>query len=113
MLPELTLTMLVAAIPGLNFAFTHIAIRVGPNPFVGFRISTKMKDKQVWDTVHRALTPLLAKQLLLTFVAVPVIAGLYFAPPSFPFLLLSLIVVMLAAIAHAGRRAVREIKARA
>lgn len=109
MLPELVLTVLVAAIPAVTYLLTLVAIKVGPNPIVGFRISITMKDERVWSAVHRSLLPLLVKQLFLSFAAVPVVFGLYVAPVTFPLLLISLIVVMLVAVAIAIRHAVKAI----
>ncbi|WP_179605466.1 SdpI family protein [Leifsonia shinshuensis] len=111
MLPELALTLLVSAIPAVTYLLTLLAIKVGPNPLVGFRISSAMRDEHVWSAVHRSLLPLLIKQLLLSLAAVPVVLGLYVFPASFPFLLVSLIAVMLWAVAVAIRHALRAIDA--
>jgi hypothetical protein len=110
MLAELGLTLLVAAIPAVTFLLTLLAIKVGPNPFVGFRISLKMKDEAVWKAVHRSLLPLISKHILLSIAALPVIAALYLLPSSFPLLLISMIALMVAATGAAVRRAYREIR---
>lgn len=110
MLPELGLILLVAAIPLVAFLFTRLAIRIGPNPFVGFRISVKMKDEAVWNAVHESLLPLMSKQIVLSASALPVVAALYLLPPSFPVLLIAMIAVMLAAVGVTVHRAYREIE---
>ena len=109
MLTELLLTLLVAAIPLVMYLFTRLALKMGPNSFVGFRISPKMKNRDLWDAVHQSLVPLLSKQVFLAFGAVPVCLGLFLLPSSFPFLLLSYIAVMFIAIALSLRRALVEI----
>ncbi|WP_426624677.1 SdpI family protein [Leifsonia sp. McL0607] len=109
-LPELGLTVLVAAIPVVTYLLTVLAIKVGPNPLVGFRISRKMKDEALWKAVHQSLLPHMSKQILLSITALPVIAALYLLPPSFPFLLIAMVVLMLAAVSVTIRHAYREIE---
>lgn len=111
MFPELALTLLVAVIPTVSYLFTLVAIKVGPNPIVGFRISITMRDERVSNAVHRSLLPLLVKQLYLSFAAIPVVLGLYMRPVTFPFLLMSLIVVMLVAVAISIRHALKAVDA--
>jgi fatty acid desaturase len=106
----LVLAFLTGMIPLIMYGSTKWAIRLGPNPWIGFRISSRvMSDPARWRQVHSELVPLLRKQLLLSLGIIPVTAALIVLPDAFPLALMGYIAIVLGGIAWAARAIIRSI----
>lgn len=110
MFSELTLAILTAAIPALMYGATLAAIRIGPNPFIGFRFQLALRDADAWNKLHQLLAPLLKKQLLLCLGVIPLIAALSFLPEFFPALFTIYMMLILSGVVISLRKAVAFMK---
>ncbi|OAN32795.1 hypothetical protein A4X17_16440 [Plantibacter sp. H53] len=97
------LALLTSAIPVITYAGTLIALQLGPNPFIGFRISKELDDPARWRDLHTALLPLLRRQLWLCLSLIPLTTAVLLPPGVYATTLLICIGVMLAAVANSIR----------
>lgn len=110
MFNELTLAILTATIPAIMYVATRVAIRIGPNPFIGFRFQDALRDVSVWRRLHQSLLPLLKKQLLLCLGVIPLTAALVFLPAAFPALFVIYLLLILTGVAISFRKALTFMK---
>lgn len=107
MLTELLLVFLISLVPMLMYGGTVAALRLGPNRWIGFRISPRMQDPAMWRRIHQHLLGGLRRALPLSLVGVPMLLVLFASPDAFGPVMLAGLAVMLVFVSAVTYRAFR------
>lgn len=62
--------LFLAGFSWLILALMYIALKIGPNLFIGYRIGEKVYDPAVWDLVHSVLVRMFLRNTLLLSLAI-------------------------------------------